>query len=155
MVGFTAALAATAVGLQVYGQVKQGQDAKAAADYNALVYRQQAQVIDVRKSITAEQYDRTIDQLRGSTTVAISGQGRDLSGSALHVLNDNLTQAQMDKQIEIYNLEVDRSRAISTSKEYSITGERELGTSRVKAASSLLTGGNDWYQKYGGFGTTK
>ena len=152
MVGFTAALSAASIGMQVYGQYKQGQDAKAAANYNSDVYKQQAQVIGVKKELTAQNYDRAIKQLRGATVIATAGSNFDLSGSKLHVLNDSLTQAQLDKSTEIYNLEIDSSRALSSAKEYEIRGKREARASTIQAGQTLLTGGNDWYQKYGGFG---
>jgi len=150
----TMALSAASVGMQAYGQYQQGKSAKEAAEYNSAVYKQQAAITDIKIGITAEQYDRTIEQLRGATTVAISGQNRDLSGSALYVMEDNLTQAQMDKSMEIFNQESDKTRALSSAREYEIKGQRELRSSTIQAGTTLLTKGNDWYQKYGGFGKT-
>ncbi len=150
----TAILAASGVAMQVYGQYQQGQDAQQAADYNAAVYKQQSQVIDVKKDITAEQFDRASDRLRGATVNAIQSSGYDLSGSKLHVLNDNLAQVEWDKSIELYNLEIDRTRAISSANEYTARGQREARSSTIQAGATLLTTGNDWYQSYGGFGKT-
>ena len=153
MAGFTAtALMAASVGMQVIGQVQSGMAAREAADYNAQVYREKAANIQVKKDITTVQYNRALKQLRGETVVAVSGQGRDLSGSALHVLNDNLTQMELDKSIELYNLDIDKRRALSGADEHERTGDREMRSSLFQAGSTILTAGNAWYQKSGGFG---
>ena len=152
MAGFTAALTAASIGMQVYGKVKAGQDAKSAADYNAAVYKQQAQVIDIKKDLTSQQYDRAIKQLNGATVVAVAGQNRDLTGSALYVLEDNMTQIHLDKSTELWNLEIDKTRALSSATEYETSGKRARSSAYIDAGSTLLTQGNDWYQKYGGFG---
>jgi len=154
MGAFTSMLALAAVGTQAYGQYKSGQDAQAAADYNAAIYQQQAQVIDVKKGITRQQYDRSIRKLEGASVTAIASSGYDFSGSFLEVMNDNLTQAQLDKQISIYNLDVEKSQALSAASESQRAGSRARSAANIGALSTVLTGGNEWYSKYGGFGAT-
>jgi hypothetical protein len=154
MGAFTSILAAGAIGLQAYGQYKSGQDAQAAADYNAAIYQQQSQVIEVKKGITKQQYDRMIRKLQGASVTAIASSGFDMSGSFLEVMNDNLTQAQLDKQIEIYNLDVEKSFALSSADEARRAGARARSAANIGAITTILTGGNKWYQEYGGFGST-
>jgi len=152
MAGFTASLAAVGIGMQVFGQYQSGVDQRAAAEYNSAIYRQQASVIEVKKGLTADQYDRVIKKLKGSQVTAVASSGYDMSGSFLEVMNDSLTQAYLDKNTEMYNLEVEKRMALSGASESQRAGFRAGQTAAIKATSSLLTQGNDWYSKYGGFG---
>ena len=149
MGAFTSALALAGIGMQAYGQYKSGQDAASAAAYNASVYQQQASVIETKKGLTRQQFDRMINKLAGAQTVAIAGSGRDLSGSALEVMNDALTQAYLDKQIEIYNLDIQKNSALSASQEELRAGQAAKTSGMISAGATILTGGNAWYSKYG------
>ena len=148
MGAFTSALMLAGIGLQVAGQYKSGQDAYAAGQYNKAVYEQQAQVIDVKKGISRQQWDRLIRQLSGKTVSAVAASGYDLSGSFLTVLNDRLTQANLDKQTELYNLEVSKSQSLSAADEATRAGARARTTALIGAGATLLTSGNEWYSKY-------
>lgn len=152
MGGFTSLLAAAGIGLQVYGQYRAGQDAAAAAAYNAAIFQQEAAVVETKKGLTEAQYNRLIRKLEGETVTAVAASGYDLSGSFLEVMNDSLTQANLDKQTELYNLEVEKAFKRSAAEEATRAGRRYVRTANVQAASTLLTQGNEWYQKYGGFG---
>jgi hypothetical protein len=155
MGAFTSALALAGVGLQAYGQYKSGQDAYAAAQYNAAIFQQQSEVLDVKKGITREQYDRMIRKLEGASVTAIAASGYDFSGSFLEFMNDTLTQAQLDKQLELYNLEVEKRQAISAADESRRSGTTARTSANIQSVATLLTEGNEWYSKYGGFGSTK
>jgi hypothetical protein len=154
MGAFTSMLAAAGIGMQAYGMYRSGQDAYAAGAYNQQIYEQQAQIIDVKKGITKAQYDRMIKRLSGETIVATASSGYDMTGSFLEVYNDNMTQAFLERDTELYNLEVDKFMAKSAGAESLRAGERARRTANISAASSLLVQGNEWYQKYGGFGKT-
>lgn len=154
MAGFTSMLMAAGIGLSVYGQYKQGQDAYAAAQYNKSIYEQQAAIIDVKKGITKQQWDRLIKQLEGKTVSAVASSGYDLSGSFLTVMNDRLTQAQLDKQVELYNLEVSKSQSLSAAEEAQREGARKRTAALIGAGATLLTEGSKWYSMYGGSTTT-
>ena len=152
----TAILAGTAiagVGLQAYGQYRAGQQQQEAAEFNADLYSQQARTIDVKKKMTRQEYDRMIAQLAGKSVAAIAASGYDFSGSFLEVMNDSLTQAQLDKQKELYNLEQDKKVALATAEESRRTGRAAYGAGLTSSAATILTEGNEWYMKYGGFAT--
>jgi hypothetical protein len=140
---------AVGTGMKVAGQIKAGQDAQAAAEYNAAVYQQQASAIDVKKKISNQSWDRIIDQLGGQLTTAVASSGYDYSGSFLEVVNDRMTQAFLDKQIDNYNLELSKSQALSASEETLRAGSRARTASLFQAGGTLLTEGNEWYSKYG------
>lgn len=153
MGAFTSALALAGVGLTAYGQYKSGQDAYAASQYNAAVFQQQSEVIEVKKGLTKQEYERMIRKLEGASVTAIASSGYDFSGSFLEVMNDNLTQAQLDKQKAIYNLDVEKMQAQSAGEEASRAGVRARTSGNINSVATLLTQGNEWYSKYGGFGT--
>ena len=89
-----------------------------------------------------------IRQLSGKTVSAVAASGYDLSGSFLTVMNDRLTQANLDKQTELYNLEVSKSQSLSAADEAQRAGARARTTAMIGAGSTLLTAGNEWYSKY-------
>lgn len=149
MGAFTSVLMAAGIGMQVYGQYKEGQDAYATAQYNAGVMKQQADIIDVKKKISKHDWERTIDQLEGKTVSAVASSGYDLSGSFLTVMSDRLTQAQLDKQTEMYNLEVSKSQSLSAADNAVRAGKAARTSSLFNAGATLLTEGNEWWDRYG------
>lgn len=151
MGAFTSALG---LGMSAYGMMKQGADAKVASEYNANVYNAQANMIDDKKVLAGQEHDRAIRHLEGATTVAVAGSGYDMSGSFLEVMNDTLTQAYLDKEKELYNLEVEKTLAKSSASESRRQGDNASTASNIGATSTLLTDGSKWYQQYGGFGKT-
>jgi hypothetical protein len=150
MGAFTSALAAVGIGMQAVGTIKAGQDAQAAAEYNAATYRAQADAIDIKKQISEQSWDRLIKQLDGQSTVAVASSGYDYSGSFLEVVNDRMTQAYLDKNIESYNLELAKSQSLSAADEAIRKGKAARSAALWSAGGSLLTQGNEWYSKYGG-----
>jgi hypothetical protein len=149
MGAFTTALLAAGTVLKVVGQVKAGQDAQAAAEYNAQVLRNTAASIDVKKRISNKRWDRLINQLGGKLTVAVASSGYDYSGSFLARINDVMTEAYLDKQIENYNLELSKSQSLSAADEAERAGARARTASLFQAGGTILTEGNEWYSKYG------
>lgn len=149
MGAFTSALLAAGTVMKVVGGIKAGQDAQQAAEYNAAVYRQQAEAIDVKKNISRQRWDRVIDQLGGKLTTAVASSGYDYSGSFLSVISDRLTEAQLDKQMENYNLELSKSQSLSAADEAQAAGSRARTAALWGAGGTILTEGNDWYSKYG------
>jgi hypothetical protein len=149
MGAFTSALA---LGLTAYGTLRAGAQQQAAYNYNAALYQQEAQAIEGQKTLTKEQREHGKKKLAGAVTTAISAQNRDYSGSALLVANDALTQYEMDTAIELYNLEIGKSQALSAATKATREGRYARDKSYFDTGTSILTQGNDWYQKYGGFG---
>ena len=149
MGAFTSALMAAGIAMNAYGQIKAGKDAYAAGQYNAAVYKQQSESIDVKKGISKQRWDRVIRQLGGKLTTAVASSGYDYSGSFLEVINDRLTEAQLDKQMELYNLELSKSQSMSAADEAMRAGASARTASLFGAAGTVLTEGNEWYSNYG------
>ncbi len=149
MGAFTSALLAAGTAMKVVGGIKAGQDAQAAAEYNAAIYEQQAAAIDVKKRISNQRWDRILDQFGGKLTSAVASSGYDYSGSFLAVINDRMTEAYLDKQIDNYNLELEKSGKLSAADESRRSGSAARTASLFAAGGTILTEGNDWYSKYG------
>jgi len=153
MGAFTAALLAAGTAMKVIGGIKAGNDAQAAAEYNAAVLEEKAASIDVKKKISNERWGKVIDQFGGELTVAVASSGYDYSGSFLSHINRVMTEAQLDKQIDNYNLELEKHQALSGAGEQRRAGSAAKSAALWGAAGTALTEGNEWYSKYGQAGS--
>lgn len=135
-------LGVASAGMQVWSgmQAKDEAEANAVAiqqqsEYNAGVYEQQAGMIEKQKQLKAQQDNRLIRFAAGKHTAVTAGKGLEMSGSALAVLNDTITQLEMDKAIGQYNLDVKKYGVLSQAE-----GERRQGA--TMAAQYRRKGGN-------------
>ena len=96
---------------QIQGAKQQAKSTKQAGEYNALLYEQQASMIESQKKIEEYQYNRKAVKLRGAATASAAGRGLLMSGSPLASMIDNETQLEFDKNIGQYNLNVQASQA--------------------------------------------
>jgi len=149
MGAFTSALLAGSTALNIFGQFKEGQQAQEAANFNAAIYQQNRQIIDINKELTKSQFDRAIKFLKGKTVAATAAAGIDFSGSALEVFNDNVTQAELQKQQALFDLEVSGIRATDAAEESRRAGIRVSSAATTGALTSILTEGNDFFQRFG------
>ena len=91
-------------GLQA--QKEAGWNAQAAqqeASYNAGIYRQQAGMVEQQRQLKMQQDARKISFTEGKITQMTAAKGLKMSGSPVAVLNDTMTQMEMDKAISSYN----------------------------------------------------
>jgi len=123
MLGLGAVNAAT----QIIGGMRQKDEADANANaiigestYNAGVYREQAGMVQQQKNLKAAQDARKIRFAEGKHVAITANKGIQMSGSAVAVLVDTLTQMEMDKAISGYNYDVEshalESQAVSTER---------------------------------------
>lgn len=123
MVGLGATSAVTQVvgGMQQKDEAEQNASAiRSESAYNAGVYRQQAGMVEQQKQLKAAQDARQIRFVEGQHTAVTAAKGLEMSGSAMAVLSDTLTQMEMDKAITGYNYDMDKyrleSQAVSTER---------------------------------------
>ena len=124
------AMTAIMVGLGAASAVQQfsaGQAAKTEAEYNAsqvsaeakynsAIYAEQAQMIQNQADLQAAQDDRGIRFAAAKHVAVTAAKGLQLSGSAMAVLADTMTQLEMDKAIGQYNFAVQK-RAVQSQGE--------------------------------------
>lgn len=125
------------------GQVLQGYQQKKQADYQARLYEVEAQNIQYSQDIEARKYDRLRNRYQGTFMARLAKSGIDLSGSPAAVLADSLTQIEMDKQIGLYNLELQRSSALSTASAYKTMGKQAVLKGWGNAFQTMMLYGAD------------
>lgn len=112
---------------QIIGGIQQNKEARmnasaiqSEAAYNAGIYRQQAGMVEQQKQLKMQQDARKIRFIEGQHTAVTAAKGIEMSGSAMAVLIDTMTQMEMDKAINAYNYDVQKytleSQAVSTER---------------------------------------
>lgn len=137
-------LAATAV--SAISAVRQGQAAKAAADYNALINQQNAGIARSDAAAQAAQVDRE-NYLRLGSIRAAQGKSGGVAGegSVLDVLGDVAAQGELEKQYALYQGE-QRARGYgNTATLDTFSGRNAQTAGYLKAGTELLSGGAGAY----------
>ena len=89
---------------------------KYTAESNANAYRAQAQNIGVQQGITARQYGTYENVLQGQAVTTAARQGVKVSGTVASSISRSLTALNLDKGYKLYNLEVEKTKAINNAK---------------------------------------
>lgn len=144
----TAAIAGTA--MTAYGQYQQGVAAEKAGEYNQKVADQSAKQIAINKKLVARQYDREKERLYGESVANVAKSGIGMSGSPLEVISDSITDLEMDKEIELYNLETERLRTVSAGEMAKLEGKSAKRIATAQAFGTVLKGGAGAYTRYFG-----
>ncbi|WP_019646201.1 hypothetical protein [Novispirillum itersonii] len=152
-------------GMSMYGQMQQGQAAKAQANYQAQVAERNKQVLEYQAQDRAEQGQLQeeqqrlkVRQLMGTQRAALSASGVTLDdGSAVDLLTDTAAIGEMDAQTIRHNTAKDlwaiRNQQQGLDAESTLLmsrGKASAQAGAIGAASSLLGGANkvadDWYR---------
>ena len=125
--------------IMVYGQMRQGMAAKAAADYNATMMGRLIGEENVRASLIA---DRTRRQKRRMEAAQVAGYmkaGVRLEGTPLEVLADTATQYEEDIAISDYNRRIAISRIRAGISAERIRGEEAMTTAQLQSGATILS----------------
>lgn len=100
---FAAAIPYIAAGVAAYGAIQQGQAARAAANFNAAVERNNAETSRQEALVASMQQERE-NRLRLGAIRAAQGKagGTQASGSVLDVIGDAAAQGELQRQRIIY-----------------------------------------------------
>ena len=149
------AMGAASAASSIAGGISQNREAKANASaieaessYNAGVYRQQSGMVEQQKQLKAQQDARSIRFTAGKHTAITAAKGLEMSGSAMAILSDTLTQMEMDKAISSYNYDVQKyglqTQAESTTRrgytmasQYRSSGRNAMTAGIVSGVSTL------------------
>lgn len=144
--GLETGLIAGTIGLGALTAVNQAKAGKQQAsavqrqgEFNAQVYEQQAQMVLEKKKINEAQYLRNKKRASGSIVAGAAGKGFQFSGSPLAVLTDVETQLGFDRDIENYNLDVERNFALSGASFQRETGRQQAALSRATGYSNAFS----------------
>ena len=110
---------------------------KAAAESNAAAYYAQAQNIQTQKGILARQYGVQGSLLEGQAVTTAARQGLKNTGTVASSISASLTELNLQKGYELYNLEVERVQAINNAKYQEYAGNMALSQGFFDAASSF------------------
>lgn len=133
--GFLGALTVGAGALTAYGQVKQGQQAAQAEQYNAAVYNQQSDLIKQAAASNKEADLRAKASAVSTMRANYAFRGVKLSGSPLLVLADTAANLEKDVQNREYEMLVGATRAQSQAR------MSEMAARNYKMAGYIGAGG--------------
>lgn len=141
-------MAASAV-VGAIGAIQQGKAAKSAADYNAAINMQNADISRRDAAMQAQQIDRQ-NYMRLGSIRAAQGKSGGMAGegSVLDVLGDVAAQGELDKQYAIYQGEQKARGYTNTANLDTFSGKQAQKAGYLKAGTELLSGGAKAYQAY-------
>lgn len=134
-------IAAAAV-TSAIGAIQQGKAAKAAAEFNARVSEQNAQIVHEQTIQEVRQFDRE-QYLRVGAIRAAQGKAGGVAneGSVLDILADTAAQGEIQRQDIIYQGALAERGFQNSAVLDRFEGENAVRQSRLAAGSELLQGG--------------
>ena len=135
--------------ISAYGAYQQGKNTRALNEYNAKIAEQNAKIAQDKADYDKEQLKRRIRKLQGSTTVALSKAGVDATeGSAIDLFEELAIESEKDLLMIQYNADLKKRGYAVEAATARFTGAAAYQAGKMRAASTLLTGGSSTY-KYG------
>lgn len=138
----TLGTALTAAGsvFSAVSSISQGNAARAAGDYNAALYAQNAEVTRQRAALDEARQRRAATMRAGANVAAAGASGIQLNGSALDVLESNAAQEELDALLIRWNGDVSASRLDAQGALASAQGRAAQTRGYIGAGASLLLG---------------
>jgi len=135
--------------ISAYGAYQQGKNTRALNEYNAQIAEQNAKIAQDKADYDKEQLKRRIRKLQGSTTVALSKAGVDATeGSAIDLFEELAIESEKDLLMIQYNADLKKRGYAVEAATARFTGAAAYQAGKMRATSTLLTGGSSTY-KYG------
>jgi len=138
-------LGAGLLGLQAYSSLKSAKNESTEAKYNAKIKTEQAGMIENKKALVGTQWDRDIGRAGGTFVSNVAYAGIEMTGSPMAAFLDMTTQMEMDKEIELYNLEVEKHGVLSEAEGYRKESKTAMQKGYINTFSNLLKGGFNYY----------
>lgn len=120
--------------------IRQGQAAGAAAEYNAAVNRQNAEIAMRNARSEAAQQDRENYLRLGAIRAAQGRSGGTMEGSALDVLADTAAQGELERQNIMYRGALAARGFTNTAALDEFSGDNARTGGYLRAGSELLSG---------------
>lgn len=120
------------------GSVMSGVSQYQAGKSNAKAYKQQANAILAQQQNVASQYRAKGVQVAGQAVTSAARGGLKIKGTVAESINQSLTNLEVDKTYEMYNLEVQRVNALNSAKMSKYQGRQALFSSVLSGAGSAL-----------------
>ena len=138
-----AALAVTAIGstIAAYGQLRQGQYAKAAGKYNAAVAEREGEAAAQKAEYEAEASARKFKILMGKQRASYAKAGVDIaSGSPLLMLAAQAEEAEREREAILYGGDIAQRGAQGQATMSRFQGRQAAIAGKLAAGSTFLTG---------------
>lgn len=139
---------AAGTALSVFGAMQSGSAAKKAAEYNAAVNRQNAELAQIEARDAARIVDRQNYLLQGSIRAAAGASGGKQQGSVLDVIADAAAQGELEKQMILYRGQLKARGFRNTAELDEMGGDAAKTGSYLRAGSELLSGAINTYKSY-------
>lgn len=144
-------LALAAIGLQAFGQIKQGQEEEAMARYNSGLLDMQASTVEANRVYSSNRQQEQIKEAQSRAVGTAAKQGANWSStSRMMLLNKNYYNMQVDSHIMDYNAMIEarnlRSQAAQTRK----AGANAMKASMFGTGASLMSGIGGRYPQIAG-----
>lgn len=131
--------------LSAYGAIQQGKAAKAAANYNAQIQQQNAQIARTNAAAEADQSRRETMMRLGSIRAAQGASGGTAEGSVLDVLGMTAAEGKRQEQEITYRGELQARGYTNTAQLEQFSGKQAQTAGYLKAGSELLGGASSAY----------
>jgi hypothetical protein len=143
---------AAGAAMSAVSAIKQGKAAKAAAEFNANMARQNAGLAREQAAKQTAQHDREQFMRIGAIRAAQGKSGGAAEGSVHDILADTAAQGELQRQEITYQGELKARGFENTATLDEMQGKNASKQGVLKAGSELLSGGAD---AYGAFGKLK
>lgn len=143
-------LAGAGAAVSAVGAIKQAQAASAAADYNAAVSSQNAQIAEAQGEAAAQAHQRDTQRRIGAMVAAYGASGvQGADGSPADVLADSVRSATLDNLTLKYNYKLRALGYQNQSQLDQFNSKTAMEGGYWSAASSLISGGSKVASFYG------
>lgn len=143
--------ALAAIGLQAFGQIKQGQEEEAMARYNAGLLDMQASTIESNRVYSSNRQQEQIKEAQSRAVGTAAKQGANWSSvSRMMLLNKNYYNMQVDSHILDYNATMEARNLRSQAAQMRKTGKNAAQAANYGAGASLLSSVGGRYAQIAG-----
>ena len=111
---------------------------KKTAKINANAYKAQANNIAVQQDITKWQYATNANILQGNAITTAGRSGIKFTGTTAQSISRSLTQLNLDKGYEVFNLETERVKALNNAKYQKWVSDTALVRGFFSSSASAL-----------------
>lgn len=132
---------AAATAVSAYGQYQQGKAEKKMHDANARIQERNAQIALEKANYEAELASQKLRRAIGAQRAAQGASGYLMSGSALDLQEDSVTQGEMDRLAILYGGNVDAENWRSEADLSRMKGKAAKQAGTTAAFGTLLSGG--------------
>jgi len=154
MEGFLLTAGLVGMGIQAYGNYREGMDAAEASRYNADISRQSAEMTERAGALDAMRQRKQVSRALGTQKAQYGARGVEWTGSPLNVMIESATEGELDAQIIEYNSKVKAAGYMSQASYDERLADIYRRSGLYKAGSTILTqGANIGLNYYGGYNT--